>query len=69
MKKYLLFAYDKYYPAGGFNDLYSAYDNEYEANEVAKQLVEHGSYDYAYVHSLDDIDGIIKSHSWIKQTK
>ena len=69
MKKYLLFAYDRYYPAGGFNDLYNAYDNEDEANEVAKQLVEHQTYDYVYVYSLNDIDDIIKSHSWIKETK
>ena len=69
MKKYLLFAYDKYYPAGGFNDLHSAYDNEDKANEVAKQLIENQSYDYVCVHSIDDIDDIIKSHSWIKDTK
>ena len=69
MKKYLLFAYDKYYPAGGFNDLFNAYNNEDEANEVARQLIESQSFDYAYVHSIDDIDDIIKSHSWIKDTK
>ena len=69
MKKYLLFAYDRYYPAGGFNDLHSAYDNEDEANEVAKQLAEHQAYDYVCVYSLDDIDDIIKSHSWIKETQ
>ena len=60
MKKYLLFAYYRYYPAGGFNDLHSAYDNKDEADAVAEVLVESGEYDYVYVHSIDDIEKIIK---------
>lgn len=67
MKKYLLFAYYEYYPAGGLNDLHSAYDNKDEADAVAEVLVESGEYDYVYVQSLDDIENIIKSHSWIKE--
>ena len=67
--KYLLFAYYKYYPSGGFNDLHSVYTTKEEANAVADTLTNNDNYDYIEIHNLDDIEDIIKSHAWIKPTK
>jgi hypothetical protein len=36
LKKYLVFAYDNYYPGGGWNDLLFSYDNFDEAKEALK---------------------------------
>lgn len=35
MKRYLLFAWDQYYPSGGMNDLKGEFDTEQEAKGYA----------------------------------
>jgi len=37
MKKYILFGYDHYYPAGGLNDIAGSFDTLEEAREAAKK--------------------------------
>jgi hypothetical protein len=39
MKKYLLFSYMTYYPAGGMDDLYDSYDSFEEAFTEAKRCI------------------------------
>ena len=38
MKRFLIFAYDSYYPTGGWGDFDSDHDTLEEAREVAKVL-------------------------------
>lgn len=37
IKKYLLFAYGQYYPAGGMGDLHGTYDTIKEAKEIIEE--------------------------------
>jgi hypothetical protein len=39
MKRYLVFAYDQYYPAGGWGDFQAAFDSLDEAKSCADGLV------------------------------
>ena len=64
--KYLVFAYYKYYPSGGFDDLYNAYATKEEAQAVAKALEEGDDYDYVEVYNTDRMEEIIKAKSWIR---
>lgn len=48
MKRYLIFAYDQYYPLGGMKDLKGQSDDFEEAKKIADQMK-----DYDYVNIYD----------------
>ncbi len=49
MKRYIVFAYDRYYPAGGLNDVKGTFDTYAEA----AQFVDGLDYDYIEVVDMD----------------
>lgn len=61
MKKYLLFAYDGYYPAGGLRDLAGSFDTLEEAIAIARDtraLSDHGlGTEYVQIFDRDLPDG------------
>lgn len=48
MEKFLLFAYDNYYPAGGLDDLFGVYDSFDQAKNKADEI-KNGAYRYDIV--------------------
>tara|TARA_R110000765_G_scaffold417788_1_gene520585 strand:- start:433 stop:645 length:213 start_codon:yes stop_codon:yes gene_type:complete len=57
--KYLLFAWDCYYPSGGLYDLHSVYATKEEAIAYAKALTENDGADYTAIHTIDDIKEMV----------
>tara|TARA_Y100000310_G_C20542770_1_gene744132 strand:+ start:725 stop:934 length:210 start_codon:yes stop_codon:yes gene_type:complete len=57
--KYLLFAWDAYYPAGGLADLHSVYATKEEAIAYAKGMTENDGADYTAIYTIDDIKEIV----------
>jgi len=57
--KYLLFAWDRYYPAGALADLHSVYATEEDAIAYAKALTENNGADYTAIYTIDDIKEIV----------
>lgn len=51
MKRYLLFAWDQYYPMGGFNDFVNDFETEEEALERWNMLSE--SRDYGMIVDIN----------------
>jgi hypothetical protein len=49
MKKYVVFAYDEYYPGGGMTDLVGSFDDLDEAKGVKCSLGD----DYDYIEVVD----------------
>lgn len=49
MKRYLVFAHNHYYPAGGWRDFKKDFDSLEEANEHAKELKDQKVYDRSEV--------------------
>lgn len=64
MKRYLIFAYNDYYPYGGANDYYNAADELEEAIESANSALcsSHG-YDEAHVLDLLKMSLIFKVYA------
>lgn len=48
--KYLVFAYDNYYPSGGWNDFRGVFDTLEEAQALKTKL---NFYDYHYIVTYD----------------
>lgn len=44
MKRYLVFAYDVYYPSGGWNDFQGSFGTLEEAREKAQELKEQNDF-------------------------
>ena len=51
MKRYLVFAYDKYYPVGGWDDFKKCFDTLEEAERFQLQL---SHYDYVEIIDTQD---------------
>jgi hypothetical protein len=49
MKRFLVFAYDHYYPSGGWKDFQDSFDDEKEAIGKATSLKETKTFDHAHV--------------------
>ncbi|HUV85208.1 MAG TPA: hypothetical protein VMV86_05815 [Methanosarcinales archaeon] len=55
LKRYLLFAYDDYYPSGGMNDFVSSFDSLDEIEDFIKTRMSIKDWSYAEVgHQLSD---------------
>jgi hypothetical protein len=72
MKRYMLFAYYRYYPAGGMNDFIDSYDTIEEAlahvNETVKyeDCEEWPKHDYEHAHVFDTT---VKHITYFKEVK
>ena len=53
MKRYLVFAYDNYYPSGGWNDFRRAFDSLDEARAYAQALYDEYPKDCDNVQVID----------------
>ena len=51
MKRYLVFAGDTYYPNGGWDDIYGAYETSDEAVAAADEA--HDQYDWVQVIDIE----------------
>lgn len=49
MKRYFVFAYDRYYPAGGWNDFQESFITLDEAQTFATSLTDNKTFDRAHV--------------------
>jgi len=55
MKRYLLFAGWEYYPLGGWDDLYTTFDNKDNALQKSLNLLDEGQGDWVQV--VDSVTG------------
>ncbi len=53
MEKYLLFAYDSYYPDGGMNDCILVANSIEELNSYVLKYIEENDRDFDYIHYYD----------------
>ena len=56
-KRYLVFEYDKYYPRGGFGDLFGSYETIEEAEKAIEDHKEKGGSDFYEIY--DRLTGTI----------
>lgn len=49
MKRFLVFAYDRYYPSGGWNDFKDSFDTYEEAEAYATSLKDNKVFDFSHV--------------------
>ena len=72
MKRYLVFAYDQFYPSGGWNDFVGAFDTLEEAESKGREtLADNEAYDIVDLEKLEMISGggrPPKSYEWPKST-
>lgn len=43
MKRYLVFAFDNYYPSGGWSDMRGAFDDLQDARKLKQEILSHSS--------------------------
>jgi hypothetical protein len=55
-KRFLVFAYQAYYPGGGWCDFKSAHDTIEEAHAGVKELAEKSRYDFVEIVDLERLE-------------
>lgn len=60
MRRFLLFAGETYYPAGGFNDYQESFNTQIEAFDAGRNLITEEKYT-GWFHVVDDVNGKILS--------
>lgn len=60
MKRFLVFAFEDYYPAGGWNDFKSDHDTQ---EEVDAAVIEEANRGWAYLQVVDTETTTVEHHS------
>lgn len=65
MKRYLLFGFDWYYPAGGKQQVVGDFESLDECTEVMKNGIKEDTYTYHTPYTYDNYDVLdLVSHQW-----